>query len=433
MEIIKFLIVGKEKDYGRALCKCSRNLDINVSFSYSDNFDGVFSKYSMIIFDGVVDEEIEKIKKSIKCPYCYLTEMKEKESVIPKTDKYKKGSGDKEKKEKYELKEKLYVYKYKQLTHVITDLMDIFTYFTGNSMGSIFSGINNCKMYSVTSSMGGVGSTSIAMGLAKDMAYAGGNRTLYLSLGEYHQELNFAKGKVGKDLREYLYDFFYGNRIYCENIQSYLNSIGENLFVFNISEGKSQFLSIDEKQFAEFATFLMEKNLFDRIIVDIGTNIREKWNVLYKISNCNILINSLIDSWYQEKFWMEFYKTTGKINEKTLIVENRTDSEFFRMDEENSELDCKQQNTFQRNKNGTNKITDYFTSLNSNFSKEEIMENNKDKINTGRRKKNNKVRILEDKKAFMRNDGIVNINLDSSFGQGIREIVMALADLNKIN
>ena len=447
MEIIKFLIVGNDADYGEALCKCSRNLDINISFSYTDNINTDFSKYSMIIFDGVgfgtrnnnrcnssnnSSRNNSNMRNNI--PYCYMTTIREQESKIPKREK--EDSRKDNNKRKTTLKNEIYVYKYKKLSNVLTDLMDIYTYFTGNSMVNIFSGINNCKVYSITSSMGGVGATSIAMGLAQDMAYAGGNKTLYLSLGEYHQELNFDKGQDGKNLREYLYDLFYGNRTYCENIQSYIVPIGENLYVFNVNEGKNQFSSIDDNQFVEFITFLVEKNLFDRIIVDIGTNVREKWKGLYKIANCNILMNSLMDSWYQEQFWMDFYKTIGKINEKTLMVENRTDFIDTKINiEQEKTIDGKQQDSFQKNKNGTGKIYDYFSSFNSSFSnlpKDETIRDD-ESLNIGKKKKKKKIRIPDDNLAFARNDGFVTINLDSRFGQGIREIVMALADINKIN
>lgn len=440
MEIIKFIIVGKDEEYGQALCKCSRNLDINVSFSYTDNVNVDFSKYSMIIFDGIEEQEISK---EFKCPYCYLTAEKDKESVIPKIDKFTYAVKDENDKtgvaDKNLIYEKIYIYKYKKLSNVLTALMDIFTYFTGNSMGSVFSGVNNCKVYSVISSMGGAGATSIAMGLAKDMAYAGGNKTLYLSLGEYHQELNFSKGQPGKNLREYLYDLFYGNMTYCENIHGYLVKLEENLFIFNISEVKNQFSTIDDKMFMEFINFIVKKNFFERIVVDIGTNICPKWNGLYKIANCNILMNSLTDSWYQEQFWLDFYKTTGKINDKTLMVENKINlSESEADTEENLSMDSDQQDIVSKNKSGTAKLADYFNSFNSfnsNFtylSKEEISRID-EKKHISRKKKKKKIRIPEDRKAFIRNDGVIGINLDTEFGQGIREIVMALADLNKIN
>lgn len=428
MEIIKFLIVGENREYGEAICKCARNVDANVSFSYTDNDEADFDKYSMIIFDGC--KKGKEYKGKIPC--CYLTEDINKESKIPKRE-----FGKEEREKKFNTK-KIFVYKFKKLSQVLTDFMDIYTYFTGRSMGGIFSSNNKCKVYSVTSSMGGVGATSIAMGLAEDMAFAGGNKTLYMSLGEFHQELNFSKGTAGKDLREYLYDLFYGNRSYCENIQSYLTSLKENLFMFNVTGGHSQFSIIDDKHFSEFINFLVEKNFFDRIVVDIGTNIKEKWNGVYKLASCNILINNLMDSWYQEQFWLDFYKKTGKINERTLMVENHAVSEDMMASVEESELLTeKSEITGTKGKNSAGKLADYFSGFNvsiNNLGKSEVSENilTTPVVNM-RKKKKTKIRILEDKDAFRRNDGFVDINLDTKFGHGIREMVMVLADLNKIN
>ena len=426
MEIIKFLIVGADRGYGEAICKCARNVDANISFSYTDNLKDDFSKYSMIIFDGYKNEK----EYRGKIPCCYLTEDANRESKIPKRE------NNKEDRPKRNGNRRIFVYKFKKLSLVLTDFMDIYTYFTGRTMGSIFSTSNSCKIYSVTSSMGGVGATSIAMGLAEDMAYAGGNRTLYLSLGEYHQELNFAKGTNGKNLREYLYDLFYGNRAYCGNIFSYLTSLKDNLYMFNVTEGRSQFSSIGDKQFLDFINYLVEKNFFERIVVDIGTNIKEKWNGVYKQASCNILINNLMDSWYQEQFWMDFYKKTGKINERTLMVENHSINEIIDPSYEKEILKSESIEE-SKQKSVTGQIAGYFSNFNStlgNIGKSENLEEKTPLPVVGtRKKKKTKVRILEDKEAFRRNDGFVDINLDSQFGQGIREIVMALADRNKIN
>lgn len=425
---MKFLIVGNDKEYGEAICKCARNVDANVSFSYTEKYDTDFSKYSMVIFDGYIKGK----EYRGKTPCCYLTEDLRKESQIPKREhgkdeKNKKGGN-----------KKIFVYKFKKLSQVLSDFMDIYTYFTGASMGSLFSTNNQCKLYSVTSSMGGVGSTSIAMGLAEDLAFAGGNKTLYMSLGEFHQELNFSKGTSGKNLREYLYDLFYGNKSYCENIQSYLTSTKEHLYMFNVTDGRSQFINIGDKQFQEFINYLMSKNFFDRIVVDIGTNIREKWNGVYKMASCNILINNLMDSWYQEQFWMDFYKKTGKINEKTLMVENRVVSEICETSYENNRLLAENmQDTSQKNKSGAGKLVGYFNNLNTGLTGigkvDEVDRPVEMPQVSMRKRKKTKIRIMEDKGAFRRNDGFVDINLDTKFGHGIREIVMALADLNKIN
>ena len=427
MEIVKFLIIGKDQGYGEAICKCARNVDANVSFSFSDTLETDFTKYNMIVFDGFNREN----EYRGKIPCCYLTDDVKKESKIPKRE------NGKEEKSKKNTNKRIFVYKYKKLSQVLTDFMDIYTYFTGRSMGSIFSGSNQCKVYSVTSSMGGVGSTSIAMGLAEDMAFAGGNKTLYMSLGEFHQELNFSKGTMGKNLREYLYDLFYGNRSYCENIQSYLTTVKENLYMFNVVEGRSQFSTIGDKQFLEFVNFLVEKNFFDRIVVDIGTNIKEKWNGVYKLASCNILINNLMDSWYQEQFWMDFYKKTGKINEKTLMVENHVVNEAIGESLGSGELLAENRDATEKAKSGTGKLADYFSNFNASLTGigkgETVEKSGNSPVLPSRKKKRTKIRIMEDREAFRRNDGFVDINLDSKFGQGIREMVMALADLNKIN
>ena len=446
MEIIKFLVVSIDADYGEAICKCARNLDINVSFSYTDKLEGNWNSYSMVIFDGFKKEQLKDIEKKLKCPCCYLTENESKEKLPPKRGESREGKG------RGQQGKKLFVYKYKMVTKVLSDLMDIYTYYTGNSMGSVFSGINSCKLYTVTSSIGGVGATSIAMGLAQDMAFAGGNKTLYMSLGEYHQELNFSRGHNGKNLREYLYDFFYGNDKYCENIQSYLIKLKDNLYMFNVTGGLSQFSTINDKQFLEFINYLVAKNFFDRIIVDIGTNLRDKWNSVYKLASCNILINSLMDSWYQEQFWMDYYKKIGEINEKSLVVENRFVSENIVKDNpltacEGDAIDSqnvnetiieeKEKSAVDKVKDGAGKLADYLNSFNSNWAAisrelDPVVEKN-DHVVISRKKKQNKIRIPEDNEAFMRNDGFLNISLDSKFGQGVREMIMALADVNKIN
>ena len=447
MEVIKFLILSKDKDYAHALCKCARNLNINVSFSYADELKDNLSSYSMIILDGFKKEQLKNMERKINCPCCYLTDNEQKENKITKEMLLPNV------KEKGEKKKRIYVYKYKKLTMVLSHLMDIFTYYTGNSLAKVFSGIKSCKLYTLTSSLGGAGATSIAMGLAQDMAFAGGNKTLYLSLGEYHQELNFAKGNQHKNLREYLYDFYYGNRTYCENIFSYLINLKENLYIFNVNGGDSQFSTLNEKQFIEFIQFIVEKNFFDRIVVDIGTNLKSKWNGVYKISSCNILINSLMDSWYQEQFWMEYNRKIGNSNEKSLVVENRCSSVEsnvnIKLDEvlEQSTVKTslweeeKEQMLAQRQRGSAGKLVDYISNLNnslnnslSNMGKEDEPMEIPDKVHViSRKKKQNKIRIEEDESAFLRNDGFVNINLDSKFGEGIRKMVMALADLNKIN
>lgn len=405
MEITKFLILTNDRDYGEALCRCARDMQNPISFSYASEIPEDAESYSLIAADKSLEEKCADELADKKIPYCFLVDEISDENCVDRkhTGKAEKGC--------------FRVWKFRQLSGLILTLSDIYACYTGSAAGNAVRRHGRCKLYTVTSSIGGEGASSVSMGLAKDFAYGGNHKTLYISLYDHHQELNFARTDSRRNLREFLYDLCYGQKKYCMNIEAYMTEIEDNLYVFNVSGGQNELVKITEEEFRTFIDYICNMNFFERIIADVGTGFRERWKCVYSTASCNILMNSLVDSWYQEQFWMDFRKRSAGAD-KVIVVENRAPYVQGRLDML-YEDDDEERETVSR------KLVQYISAAQRRDDEGGYSENARSA--SSRKVKNEKVRIVEDPDAFSRTDGLLKISMDSGFARGIRELASALA------
>ena len=206
-------------------------------------------------------------------------------------------------------------------------------------------------------------------------------------MGKIHQELLFIKSTRQCNLRELLYNMFYGNPEFSTSIQNSMMITGGGVLIFKTTTLKNKILELEEKQLSEFIEYLLRCELFDIIVFDVGNNMDEACKIVVKSSDKVIVTSREIGSNLRREY-ME-YMGIHQLNEE---FDEFSEGEKH-MDENTNLENCK------------NNFKEFFA--------DEYEDKKYDDID---------ILIEEDKNSFQWENGIMNIYLSGNFGEGIDKI-----------
>ncbi|MEI8215503.1 MAG: hypothetical protein WCF96_00240 [Eubacteriales bacterium] len=161
-------------------------------------------------------------------------------------------------------------------------------------------GEQNDRLFSVTSGAGGVGKSVISVSIARDISKRFLKRVLYLNLETFQKyDSYFNDMKTSKrDMSDFLYYLFktIENPISYKKIESYLYKDPFGVYTFYPSVGINQLLKLEIEELRVAIEYICKVGEFNYIIIDFSSEQTEVLNLMYKSSNCLLLVteNSII-------------------------------------------------------------------------------------------------------------------------------------------
>ena len=297
-----------------------------------------------------------------------------------------------------------FIYKYNTLQNLMNKVIVNYENETGKKLIKRISNSTKTKIVSVVSESGGTGSSVISMGICQNLAVQNKRKCLYISMGKIHQELLFIKSTRQCNLRELLYNMFYGNPEFSTSIQNSMMITGGGVLIFKTTTLKNKILELEEKQLSEFIEYLLRCELFDIIVFDVGNNMDEACKTVVKSSDKVVVTSREIGSNLRREY-ME-YMGIHQLNEE---FDEFSEGEKH-MDENTNLENCK--NNFKKVISVLNNVYTGGPKFKEFFA-DEYEDEKYDDID---------ILIEEDKNSFQWENGIMNIYLSGNFGEGIDKI-----------
>ncbi len=365
MERINTILFISDEEYTKALITCMQSARLPIDFTVCEEatkldeiFKDKYKNFDLLITDtkkvlDFIEEDVIHIM--------YISEDREK------------------------CKTENILYKYSNMTEAADKIFEV----CGKKRGVPFETVQaeanaKCMIYAVTASKGGIGASSVAVGIAKDFALAGSKNVLYLSIGAWHCERRYfmpSSEMPQGNLREYLYEIKYAKKPFYENKTSYFSRDLYGIYSFNTTTFENILMDLSIDDFEIFLMKLRATGLFDVIIFDIGACASEYADCAKNISDFIICLTESAPDVFEEVLLRREQK---KFAQKLVVAENfkiisaPKFEEFFSESEEPEEV---------------------------------------------KSEKEKRVFIARDDDAFSMINGVREIDISGKFGRSIRELV----------
>lgn len=372
MERIKALFVSEDVEYAATVAACMRSINVPADFTITSEFTDAYAKneeFDIRIID-LGKQQMESYRE-------FISDKLDGDNLLFLTDNaYDKANLD-------------VAYKYSSLLEIADKIISKAHRWNHKDISSV--GMTKCSIYAVCAFKGGVGCSSIALGIARDFALPGNQRVLYISIGDIHGERFFFDQKAEGNIKEYIYEYLYGSGPFYEKRDYYFNSDLYGVKSFNTSSWKNRFNELNAGELSGIIGEIASEDMFDRIIVDTG-NVRNEISAQIKeMADRIIYVEGCYDTALESELKNEDY---DKYGDKMISVKNFMPSVDRSLDE-----------FFEDDFNDEEKLTSEGEKL------IEPMD----------------IHIIKDDKAFSLVDGIVDIDISGDFGKGIRQLISCMA------
>ena len=372
MERIKALFVSEDVEYAATVAACMRSINVPADFTITSEFTDAYAKneeFDIRIID-LGKQQMESYRE-------FISDKLDGDNLLFLTDNaYDKANLD-------------VAYKYSSLLEIADKIISKAHRWNHKESSSV--SMKKCSIYAVCASKGGVGCSSIAVGIARDFALPGNQKVLYISIGDIHEERLFFEQKAEGNLKEYIYEYLYGSGPFYEKRDSYFNSDLYGVKSFNTSSWKNRFNELNIGELSGVLNAITSEDIFERIIVDVGTARNELSAQIKDMADRIIYVEKSCDTSLEIELKREDY---DKYGDKMISVKNFMPSVDRSLDE-----------FFEDDFNDEEKLTSEGEKL------IEPMD----------------IHIIKDDKAFSLEDGIVDIDISGDFGKGIRQLISCMA------
>jgi len=266
MEIIQLLLTGKDQNYCRALSRSISLLsrDMLITFSGGEMAQNlVKGKYELCIFEG---EPFENVHEDLRGVVLLVENKEEERSDLEKS--------------------LFYIYKYKNVKEIIKEILLAYNLFTGKRVMTLND--NNCRMVSVYSGAGGLGKTSIAIGLAQEFSRFRQKKVLYINYEEWDntgEYFGFEKEDQPNSVSDYLYYLSRGKQV---NLESFLVVDEFGICFFKPVTGRNLLKNLNKEDLCNFFNQIIGAESIDYVIIDCNNCLDE--NTLWLLKNANHVV-----------------------------------------------------------------------------------------------------------------------------------------------
>lgn len=360
MENMKCVLITKDKVYGERFCKCIRESKRGLNICLLEEAEAM-TYCDIVLWDWETLGELDcmELEKTLNISKAIIFNMK------PDKDE----------------DDDLSLYKYDSLFNTIKKIVEVCN-IQRESFIAVPVNTRQCRITAVSAAHGGAGCSSIALAIARDYAFAGHKRAIYISLHSRSDELKFVESFEGKNLRQLLY-----KSLYCPEevivLEDYLTKDYYGVDFFKCSGYGNQLNRLTLNQWHQFIEFVLKKNFFEEIIIDLGTNTSEIAKSVRTMAQFNLAVygegnKAFADSVVAELFEGDFQRSDYMVIENFAYIP-RTELDLFMAEDEEDE-DIKK---------------DLF-------------------------------RIERDDEAFDTNHGKLDVKIDTAFGKKIRQLIRNL-------
>lgn len=297
------------------------------------------------------------------------------------------------------------VYKYAPVNEIINDLNFLFAYLTDKKIVNPYL---KTSIIGVLGVSGGVGTSSVAMGLARELSRYHDKKILYLSFEELPAtELYVTYGPGCRKISDFLYYLFEKkDDEICSHLEGFTITDHFGVGFFCPSRGRNDLRSLTKDDLAYFVRYLNDSCRYDYILIDFNHDISPE--TLQMLTYCTRLVlvhkNDPVSIHKHRKLADFFRKGAAPIGDEKLInVRNFNDG-------------GSQVHEINRNRTGQ-----------GNFEDERECVNGKDSAGM-----QNLIMIDTDENSFSYHAEQFNIDISQTFGIGIKNIADAvlLAEFN---
>lgn len=179
---------------------------------------------------------------------------------------------------------------------------------------------------SVCASAGGVGCTSIAMGLCLELAKFQGQRVLYLCLEEFESTTMFfpGAGMETPNIVGYLYRLLKGSQDKNPSVTGYLLQNEFAVFAFRPSPGRNPLRELNESDFIKFINAVLGEGIFSHVIVDCSNGMDEAISAAMKLSSkvCHVAADSVYHLRMQSYLQNALFRAGDAVKDDWIFVNN---------------------------------------------------------------------------------------------------------------
>ena len=382
--MIKVLLSDKDTEYGKALANAISNLHNEFEirlFSVEEIFnkDELFlNQYDLFLIGGYVDNEIEslKINNPEKSKVVILTEY-QVEDIMKQTEDHSDRFW--------------YLYKYVEINKVITDLNFIIAFVSGKKSFMRRSlHTNIIGFYSIS---GGVGKSVISIGTSRELSRYHDKKVLYLSFEEIPATELYIKCISNKrNVGDYLYYLLERqNEILCSHLDGFISTDEFGVEFFPSSNGRNDLNYLSKEELIYLIKVLSDSCRYDYIIFDLNNSLSEETFLLMEQCSKIILVqrNSPVSS-FKNKKMMNYLKemSSFQLSDRILKIINKTE----------------------------------------NFEEDESFKGQVQEMDHSKN-----IYIERDESSFQVLDNHLEININHSFGVGIKQITDAILSSKNAN
>ena len=395
--MIHLLIVHSDREYGFALARAisgvHKAFDVKiVSFeSILNDPDFYYEKQDFLIADSGC--EVTLIKR-ITSQLSFL-------GIVILTENRPERISSQVEKEESEIWQ---IYQYATVSEIHNDINFLYGYLTGKK---IINPILSTALIGVLGVSGGVGTSAVAIGLARELSRYHDKRILYLSYEEITAtELFVHFGTGTRRIGEYLYYLFERkNEKICSHLEGFTTRDEYGVSFFCPSKGRNDLRYLTKEELELFIKSLTDSNRYDYILFDLNHDLSEESRLL--LSFCSRLImvrrDDPVSIHKMKKLTAYLKKAVPDLPKKVLL-------HISNMAKEGSLLQS----------NGTG-LQDYKI---SGLQDSDL----NDLCNHGTRRSQNEdsLYIQKDESSFRLIGEHLDISINQSFGTGIKEIADAV-------
>lgn len=311
MEKTKMLLVSDDEFYSDRFLDCARRKKENISIDCM-SYEEFVNQYKNHVMMEKYKIALLDMYSFRKCQYDFIDDLKninEKDNFSPFLIKLVKDTLSSDARS---------ICRYTSITELIAKAIQSYGKSTGEYLPAFITRDENCRIFSIISSEGGSGCTSIAISLCRELSIGQEDSVLYVSLSQHHEERMLFQCNRRNNVREYIYHMFYGDINHCSSMEAYLNRDDYGVWAFNASTYKNRILDLKLFQFEQLLKHIAEHRIFSAIVFDIGSNLDEISQYAVAVSDRVLyVIDKKVD------LMKEHMKFMSVDEEKSLICKNK--------------------------------------------------------------------------------------------------------------
>ncbi|MEG0157233.1 MAG: hypothetical protein RR626_06175 [Anaerovoracaceae bacterium] len=217
--------------------------------------------------------------------------------------------------------EKLMFYKYDNIKNLAAKIILAYGKFTGRRL--IVPGDKQIQLIAVAAAAGGLGASSVAMGIAQELKRFQGKSVLYLSLESFESTGNYLRIEKGKKgIFEYLYYLKSKKRHLCSCIEDFLVYDTYGIEGFGPAPGMNPLLKLKKEDFELLLEELMELGRYQVVVFDCGNNINDLIELVFQLSDFIVFLN---EEGVRKEAYLRYltHKTGEGIKERMITLTNK--------------------------------------------------------------------------------------------------------------